>query len=108
MSAAFPAAGWDAALMAISRAERRALRSERARSEFGRDADAVLDVLELTEFAWHDCYNEITPPDEVVDDIFVAAQGNLADFVHLARLAVEDFRDLRMAADHVRGTSTAP
>ncbi|WP_156870233.1 hypothetical protein [Sporichthya polymorpha] len=89
--------------MAISRADRRALRSERARAEFGRDADVALDVLELTEFAWHDCYNEITPPDEVVDDIFVVAQGNLATFVRMARLAVEDFRDLRLAADAVRG-----
>ena len=90
--------------MAISRADRRAVRTERARAEFGRDADAVLDVLELTEFAWHDCYGEITPPDEVVDDIFVVAQGNLAYFVNSARLAVEDFRDLRMNANAVRGT----
>ncbi|HUR75439.1 MAG TPA: hypothetical protein VMZ00_14255 [Sporichthya sp.] len=43
-----------------------------------------------------------------MDDIFVAAQKNLADFVHMARLAVEDFRDLRMAANHVRGTPKAP
>ena len=88
--------------MTISRGDRRKVRSERARAEFGRDAAAALDVLELVEFAWHDCYSEITPPEEVVDDIFVAAQGSLVAFVHMARLAVEDFRDLRMTADAVR------
>jgi hypothetical protein len=67
--------------MSISRAERRANREPRAREEFGRDADAVLDILELTEFAWHDCYSEITPPDAVVDDIFVVAQGTFATCV---------------------------
>lgn len=89
--------------MAISRADRRADRSQRAKSEFGRDAEAALDLLELIEFAWHDCYDEITPSEQIVDDMFVVARGSLAGFIQAARLAVEDFRDLRLTADRVRG-----
>jgi hypothetical protein len=37
-------------------------REGRSRAEFGPDAAAVLGVLELTEFAWHDCYSEVSPP----------------------------------------------
>ena len=88
--------------MAVSRAERRAQREPRARREYGEQAAAVLDVLELTELAWHDCYGDFTPPDDVVDDIFTAAEGDLAHFVRAARLAVTDFRDLRVTADHIR------
>jgi hypothetical protein len=89
--------------MTIGRANRRAERDRRARNAFGSDAGAALDLLELTEFAWHDCYGEVTPPDQVLDDIFVVADGTLAGLVRAARLAVEDFRDLRLAADRRRG-----
>lgn len=84
--------------MARSRAERRSERRPRAVAEFGDDAEGVLDALELTEFAWHDCFGDATPPDAVIDDIFTVARGNVTAFVRAARLAVEDFRDLRMAA----------
>ena len=47
-----------------SRADRRRERRVRAQAESGADAEAVLDVLELTEFAWHDCYGEAVPPTE--------------------------------------------
>jgi hypothetical protein len=90
--------------MAVSRAERRAQREPRARSEYGEQAAAVLDVLELTELAWHDCYGEITPPADVIDDVFVVGNGDLGRLVSAARLAVQDFRDLRMTADHLRST----
>jgi hypothetical protein len=89
--------------MAISRAERREERRPRARAEFGSDADAILDVLELTEFAWHDCYSDISPPDEVLEDLFVVAGGSVTEFVRAARLAVKDYRDLRLWTDSVRG-----
>lgn len=82
--------------MIESRASRRAARQERATREFGASSDAVLDVLELTEFAWHDCYGEASPSDEVIDDIFVVANGDLRNFIHMAHLAVIDFRDLRV------------
>ena len=88
--------------MAMSRAERRAERTDRATLEFSPRSEAALDLLELTELAWHDCYGEATPPETVVDDIFVVAKGSLADLIHAARLAVTDFRDLRMSADQVR------
>src|SRR5690348_4924847 len=88
--------------MVIGRSNRRASRRQRAQDAFGKNAEAVLDVLELVEFAWHDCYRDIAPPDEVIDDIFVVADGNVAKFARAARLAVEDFRDLRMSADAVR------
>jgi hypothetical protein len=86
--------------MAISRADRRRDRRARAQTDFGPDAEAA---LELTEFAWHDCFGEVTPPDAVIDDVFTVARGSLAQFVHAARLAVEDYRDLRLAADSLRG-----
>ena len=89
--------------MAISRADRRENRGARARAGFGVDAEAVLDVLELTEFAWHDCYGETSPPEAVIDDVFVVAKESLTQFIRAARLAVEDHRDLRMAAGAIRG-----
>jgi len=88
--------------VAVSRAERRRDRQPRVEALFGGQAVAALDVLELTEYAWHDCYGEITPPEQVVDDILVVAEGDLAKLVRAARLAVTDWRDLRLAADSVR------
>ena len=88
--------------MAISRANRREKRRPRAQAEFGPDADAVLDVLELTEFAWHDCYGELSPPDVVIDDIFVVSKRSVTEFVRAARLAIEDYRDLRLGTDAAR------
>lgn len=56
---------------------------------FGPSAEAALDVLELTEFAWHACYGEVSPPDQVVDDILTVSEGRLDLLAHAARLAVE-------------------
>ncbi|MDF2146860.1 hypothetical protein [Knoellia sp. p5-6-4] len=89
--------------MAISRADRREARRPRAQAEFGPDADAVLDVLALTEFAWHDCHSEVSPPDGVLDDLFVVVNGSVTEFVRAACLAIDDYRDLRLGADSVRG-----
>lgn len=90
--------------MAISRADRRREREPVVVRLFGvAQAPCVLDLLELLELAWHDCYRDITPPDDVLDDLFVVSEGTLSGLVHACRLAVEDWRDLRMAADHVRG-----
>ena len=49
------------AVLTISRSKRRPARRGRAVSEFESDADAVLDILELGEFAWHDCFGEVSP-----------------------------------------------
>lgn len=58
--------------------------------------------MALLDFAWHDCYGELSPPDEVLEDIWLLAAGNLARFVSAAHLAVIDFRDLRVSADDKR------
>jgi hypothetical protein len=65
-------------------------------------ADPALDLLELVELAWHDCYGEITPPDGVIDDILVLSHGDLGRLVTAAHLAVTDWRDARIAADALR------
>lgn len=81
----------------ISRAERRAAREPRVRASFGERTDAALDLLELTELAWHDCYREITPSEEIVDEILELSAGDLGKLAQAARLAVSDWRDLKMA-----------
>lgn len=90
----------------MSRAERRTARSARARDVFGGDSSAALDLLELTELAWHDCYGEVTPPDTVIDNIFICSGGSLATLVRAARTAVMDSRDLSLWADQVRSAGS--
>ena len=85
-----------------SRAQRRAQRRAAVQSAFGPGADAALDLLELTEFAWHDCYGEVSPPNQVVDDLLTVSHGRLDLLASAARLAVEDFRDLRTQAEALR------
>jgi len=90
--------------MAVGRAARRIEREPRFVEVFGADgAPRALDLLEIVEFAWHDCYQEVTPPDGVIDDMLVFSDGRLDRFVDAARLAVTDWRDLRVAADQRRG-----
>lgn len=70
---------------------------------FGEDlAPSALDLLELAELAWHDCYGEVPPPEDVVDDMLLLSEGKLEGLVQSARLAVTDWRDLRVAADNLR------
>lgn len=89
--------------MVVGRAARRASRKAAVTESFGPvKAEAALDLLELVEFAWHDCYAEINPPDAVVEDILVVAGGDLSRLIQVARRAVEDFRDVRLHADAIR------
>ena len=89
--------------MAVSRADRRRERTARAVAIFGVDqATAALDLLELTELAWHDVYGEITPPRDVIDDILDLSEGSLAQLIDSALLAVTDRRDLKLAATNLR------
>lgn len=67
--------------------------------EFGHAVPTAIEVLTLTELAWHDCYGEPSPPPQVLDDILVVAGGDLQRLVHAALLAVIDRRDLRLAAE---------
>jgi hypothetical protein len=88
--------------MATGSADRRRSRSQRAERVFGAQADAVLDALALLDLAWHDCYGEPSPPEQVIEDIWVVADGDFGEFISAAHLAVIDFRDLRMNADDMR------
>jgi hypothetical protein len=88
--------------MATSSAERRRDRSERATEVFGKYADPALDALALLDFAWHDCYGELSPSEQVVKDIWAVANGDLGRLISAAHLAVLDSRDLRLNADEAR------
>ncbi|RYC13807.1 hypothetical protein [Nocardioides zhouii] len=89
-------------VIGISRRERRDAARGRASIQFGAEADAALDILELLELAWHDCHGDITPPSHVMEDVWVLANASLAGLASAARLAVTDWRDLRVAADSMR------
>lgn len=89
--------------MAVGRPERRDERRTRVVASVGESsADAALDLLELVELAWHDCYGELTPPDDVIEDILILGQGRMDRLIRAAYLAVVDWRDLRVAADAQR------
>lgn len=65
-------------------------------------ASAGLDLLELAEYAWHDCYQEITPPDEVIRNILICSRGDLATMIRAVHVAVSDSRDLQLWAEAVQ------
>ena len=89
--------------MAVSRVERRAERRDKCVAVFGDDrAETTLDLFEILEFGWHDCYQEITPPSQVIDDILVCSEGSLAKMIRAVHLALADWRDLRLQADDRR------
>ena len=72
-------------------------------SLFGEDrASVALDLLELTELAWHDCYGEVSPSEEIIEDMLLLSGGNLERLIEAALLGVTDWRDLRVAADELR------
>jgi len=62
----------------------------------------ALDGLELLDLAWHDCYDEPAPPDDVLEDVWFVAHGDVGALVAAAHLAVLDSRDLRLSADELR------
>jgi hypothetical protein len=89
--------------LAIGRDARRAERASLVESVLGASqASAGLDLLELTEYAWHDCYQEITPPDDVILNILICSRGDLATMIHAAHVAIRDWRDLHLWADAVQ------
>lgn len=65
-------------------------------------AAAGLDLLELAEYAWHDCYGDITPPDDVILNILTCSQGDLGTMIRAVRVAVRDDRDLYLWAEQAR------
>jgi hypothetical protein len=90
--------------MGISRAERRDERRPRVLAAFFGEviADPVLDLLELAELSWHDCYDEVTLPEQVIDDLLFCSGGDIAMLIRLIRLAVTDRRDFKLMAEQAR------
>lgn len=91
--------------MAVGRAERRSERRTKVAVLFADRTDRALDLLELLEMAWHDSYDVVTPPEEVIDDVLLLSEGNLRSLIRWARIAVTDYRDVRVAADALRSSS---
>src|SRR5439155_14233667 len=97
-------------VMAVGRAARRVEREPRVVAVFGdQGAARALDLLELLEYAWHDCYGEVSPSEEIIDDILLLSEGRIDGLIEAARLAVTDWRDVRLAAEGRRNrTYTRP
>ena len=96
--------------MALGKRQRRADRRARIQASFPvHQVEAALDLLHLADCAWHDAYGprELEVRPDVLDDILLLADGDLATLVVPAKDAVEDFRDVRMAADEVRAAQSA-
>ena len=93
--------------MPIGRAQRRGERRTKVAVLFADRTDRALDLLELVEMAWHDAYGEVTPTEDVIDDIIILSEGNLRLLIRWARLAVEDWRDVRVEADRLRASRAA-
>jgi hypothetical protein len=55
--------------------------------------------------AWHDTYQEVSPPEDVIDDILVLSEGNLRLLIRWTRLAIIDRRDVKVAANERRADS---
>jgi len=62
-----------------------------------RRTKTVVELLTLLEFAWHDCYGEVSPPEDVIADVLALSQGDIDALVHATHLAVIDRRDLHVA-----------
>lgn len=78
-------------------------RRERIVATFGEAQLAtVVELLTLLELAWHDCYGELTPSEDLLDDIFLLSEGDVTGLIRAARLAVGDWRDVIVAADALR------
>jgi hypothetical protein len=91
--------------MAIGSAQRREERRQSIEATFpSNHVEAALDLLHLTDMAWHDCYGpeDLALPDHVVEDVLLLADGGLVALVSIAHQAVIDFRDVQVAADNRR------
>jgi hypothetical protein len=61
----------------------------------------VEELFALLEMSWHDCYDEITPSDKIIDEILLCSGGTLPSLIHATHLAVSDWRDLQLWADSI-------
>jgi hypothetical protein len=86
--------------MAVGRAERRNEREPQIVAVFGKEqAPFALDLIDITELAWHDCYGEVTPSRSVIEDMLTVSDGTIEGLIQAALLAVTDWRDLKVAAE---------
>lgn len=69
---------------------------------FADRTDRALDLLELLEMAWHDTFDEGSPPEDLIDDILLLSGGNLRLLIRWARIAVTDWREVKTAAESAR------
>jgi hypothetical protein len=88
--------------MVARRAERRAERRTKVAVLFADRTDRVLDLLELLEMAWHDTYDEPTPPETLIDDILLLSEGNLRVLIRWARISISDPDTVRVEAGKAR------
>jgi len=91
--------------MAVGSDQRRKERRRRIEAEFpSSHVEAALDLLHLTDMAWHDCYGpeELALPETVLDDVLLLADGGVVALIRIARRAVIDFRDIGVEADYRR------
>lgn len=85
--------------VAIGRAERFDLLRPRVVELFGeKRSRSVFELLELVEMAYHDCFGEVSPPSQVIEDLLTCSDGDWEKLIHASNLAVIDFRDLRLWA----------
>jgi hypothetical protein len=89
-------------IMTAGSTDRRSERRTKVAVLFADRTDRALDLLELLEMAWSDIHGEATPPEEVIDDILLLSEGHLRLLIRWARLAIGDWRDVRLAAEGVR------
>ena len=87
--------------MAVGRAERRQDREASFGEVFGDRSGIALDLFEIVELAWHDCYGEVAPPSGVESDILTVSQGDIDGLVKACLLALHDWRDLRLMASEL-------
>ena len=72
-------------LAILSREGRRDNRRQRVEAVFDKsEAEAALDLLELTDFAWHDCYGELYAPDDIIEDVLLCSEANLGQLIRQA------------------------
>lgn len=90
--------------MAVGSAERRSERRTKVAVLFADRTDRALDLLELLEMAWHDTRGEVTPPEDLIDDILLLSEGNLRLLIRWARLAVTDWHAVHLTAEDVRSS----
>lgn len=94
--------GSGSGLMPERRAQRRAERRTKVAVLFADRTDRALDLLELLEMAWHDSFDEGTPPEDVIDDVLQLSAGSLRSLIRWSRLAVTDYSEVLAAADGLR------